>query len=60
MKQFFCGDVVPGCTAVFDDRDEEQILENAASNTDQGLGLKGVSSELVEKMRSLKQNDSAA
>lgn len=52
MKQFSCGDVVPGCTATFIGRDYE-ILEGVARHAEEAHGIANVPPELVAKVRSL-------
>lgn len=47
MKQFSCGDVVPGCTATFTYATQEEILEAVAMHADDAHGIKQVTPELV-------------
>lgn len=47
MKQFACGDVVPGCDATFLGVDEGAILSQVASHAARDHGLAEVSPELV-------------
>ena len=53
MKQFFCGDVVPGCTARFEAPTEDEILMQVAEHAKSGHGIPEVPTELVEKIRAL-------
>lgn len=53
MKQFFCGDVVPGCTARFEAPTEDEILMQVAEHAKNGHGMSEVPLELVEKVRAL-------
>lgn len=53
MKQFCCGDVVPGCSAVFCGSTEEQILQDVARHARQDHGLMHVPESMVAKVRSL-------
>ena len=53
MKQFSCGDVVPGCSAVFQGATEEQILEAVARHARCDHGLTEIPGELVAQVRSL-------
>ena len=53
MKQFFCGDVVPGCTARFDAPTEDDILMQVAAHAKADHGIFEVPQELVEKVRTL-------
>jgi len=47
MKQFSCGDVVPGCKATFTSASHEEILEAVAIHADDVHGIKQVTPELV-------------
>ena len=53
MKQFSCGDVVPGCKAVFRGETEDDILQEVGVHARQDHGLVEVPDELVTKVRSL-------
>ena len=48
MKEFSCGDVVPGCTAKFRGASNQEILEQVAKHAREGHGMTDVSPELVE------------
>ena len=52
MKQFACGDVVPGCDAVFDGPTEDEILTSVAAHACAVHGLTEVPAELVTDVRS--------
>lgn len=47
MKQFACGDVVPGCDATFVGIDDAAILTQVAVHASADHGLVEVSPELV-------------
>lgn len=47
MKEFSCGDVVPGCIAKFRARSQEEILEQVAAHAHADHGLKEVPPELA-------------
>lgn len=51
MKQFRCGDVVPGCTAKFCFPTEEQILAAVAEHASKDHGLAEVPPALVAQVR---------
>ena len=53
MKQFSCGDVVPGCEAVFRATSEALILEAVAEHARKDHGLTALPSELLVKVKSL-------
>lgn len=52
MKQFACGDLVPGCTATFTGTTEE-ILGHVARHAGVHHGISEVSPELVAGVRAL-------
>ena len=51
MKQFSCGDVVPGCTARFTAETESELLQQVAAHAASGHGITEVSPELVAAVR---------
>jgi predicted small metal-binding protein len=51
MKQFACGDVVPGCTARFTAATDDGILELVAAHAHDDHGLADVPEELVVAVR---------
>ncbi len=53
MKQFACGDVVPGCDATFSASTDDEILAGVAAHAAEFHGLTTVPPELVEQVRSL-------
>lgn len=52
MKEFACGDVVPGCSAVFDGEDDDAILQQVAVHAQAEHGLSEISPQLVDEVRS--------
>ena len=52
MKQFACGDVVPGCGATFVGADDDEILGLVAGHAHHDHGLAEVSDDLVAAVRS--------
>lgn len=53
MKRFRCGDVVPGCSAVFNEPSEEQILYAVANHALHDHGMSEIPAALVAQVRSL-------
>lgn len=53
MKQFCCGDVVPGCSAMFYGSTDEQILGAVADHASRDHGLTQIPESLVAQVRSL-------
>ena len=51
MKQFACGDVVPGCDARFVCSDEEQLLAGVASHAAAIHGMTTVPDHIVDEVR---------
>ena len=51
MKQFSCGDVVPGCATSFTGRDEDEILAAVARHARDDHGLVEIPSALVGQVR---------
>ena len=51
MKQFACGDVVPGCDAAFTAADEGGILAQVADHAGAAHDLEEVTPELVGAVR---------
>ena len=47
MKEFACGDVVPGCKAKFRARTDEELLEQVAAHARDGHGVREISAELA-------------
>ena len=53
MKQFACGDVVPGCDATFVASSEDEILSHVAAHAAHAHGIATVPDELVTTVRAL-------
>ncbi len=53
MKEFFCGDIVQGCTAKFEAPDENGILQAVAAHAAKDHGIIEVPAELVDQVRAL-------
>jgi predicted small metal-binding protein len=51
MKEFSCGDVVPGCTASFRASSEEALLEQIARHAREDHDLTDLSPELIAAVR---------
>ncbi|MBV9818762.1 MAG: DUF1059 domain-containing protein [Solirubrobacterales bacterium] len=51
MKEFACGSVVPGCTAVFKAHDDEGILVQVAAHAHEDHGLTEVPAQLLAEVR---------
>jgi predicted small metal-binding protein len=51
MKQFSCGDVVPGCSRTFTAASEQDILTAVATHAHDDHGLVEIPASLVEQVR---------
>ena len=51
MKQFACGDVVPGCDATFTCESEDEILGLVGAHAVDDHGITEISDELVTQVR---------
>ncbi|HET9957396.1 MAG TPA: DUF1059 domain-containing protein [Polyangiaceae bacterium] len=51
MKEFSCGDVVPGCTAKFRCNSDEEVLREVAAHARDAHGIKDVPPELIKVVR---------
>jgi predicted small metal-binding protein len=51
MKQFNCGDVVPGCTATFQHETDDEILGAVAAHAAADHDMADVPPEVVEAVR---------
>ena len=60
MKQFSCGDVVPGCTAVMRGETEAEVLAQVAAHAKNDHGMEQVPMELVGKVKSMIRDVPAA
>ncbi len=51
MKQFACGDVVPGCDATFEAADEDGLFGQIAEHARAAHGIHEVTPDLVAAVR---------
>lgn len=51
MKQFCCGEIVPGCQARFQGVDDDEIMNQVASHASSTHGLHNLPPELVVQVR---------
>jgi predicted small metal-binding protein len=51
MKEFCCGDVVPGCKARFRTETEEQLMQQVAAHAGEVHGLHAIPAELAALVR---------
>ena len=53
MKQFKCGDVVPGCQWVTRSDDEEQLMDEIGAHARDAHGMDEVPPEVADTIRSV-------
>lgn len=51
MKQFACGDLVPGCDATFTGDTDDDILGQVANHATNDHGMTDIPDELVAQVR---------
>ena len=51
VKEFRCGDLVPGCTTTFQGESEEEILQQVALHARDEHGMDEVPPEVVDEVR---------
>ena len=51
MKEFRCGQLVPGCEARFEAESEEEILRHVAGHAREAHGMDEVPPEVVDQVR---------
>lgn len=60
MKQFCCGDVVPGCRATFRAESVDELLPQVAAHAEKDHGLRELPAALVEQVKAHIQDVNAA
>ena len=51
MKEFRCGELVPGCTTVFQGESDDEILKQVAAHARDEHGMDEVPPEVVDDIR---------
>ena len=51
MKEFSCGELVPGCWATFRGESDDEILQQVAVHAREEHGMDEVPAEVVDKIR---------
>jgi predicted small metal-binding protein len=52
MKQFACGDIVPGCSATYELATEDEILAAVATHAREAHGIDAVPDQMVAEVKS--------
>jgi predicted small metal-binding protein len=50
-KQLSCGDLMPGCKAVIEGKDENEVLARAADHAKKDHQIENIPSDLAAKVR---------
>jgi predicted small metal-binding protein len=53
MKRFWCGALIPNCSAKFEGQDEQDILRQVAAHAAKDHGIAQVPHSVVEQVRTL-------
>ena len=53
MKEFRCGEIVPGCDAVLDGESDDEILEQVGVHAREEHGMDEVPPEVEQNVRAL-------
>jgi predicted small metal-binding protein len=51
MKQLRCGDLMPGCSAVIEGKDEAEVMQKGAEHAKQAHGMSQLPPEMTQKVR---------
>lgn len=50
-KQLSCGDIMPGCRAILEGKDEAEVLAKAAAHAKEHHGVASVPPEVAQKVK---------
>lgn len=53
MREFKCGEIVPGCETKIQGESDEEILEHVADHAREAHGMDEVPPEVVERIRAV-------
>jgi predicted small metal-binding protein len=51
MKQLRCGDLMPGCSAVIEGKDEAEVMQKGADHAKQAHGMNPIPADVAQKVR---------
>jgi predicted small metal-binding protein len=51
MKQLRCGDLMPGCSAVIEGKDEGEVMQKGAEHAKKAHGMDQIPPEMAQKVR---------
>ena len=52
MKQLRCGDLMPGCSAVIEGKDEAEVMQKGAEHAKKDHGMNQIPPDVAQKVRS--------
>ncbi|MEA2664035.1 MAG: hypothetical protein QOI11_979 [Candidatus Eremiobacteraeota bacterium] len=53
MKQFKCGDIVPGCGSIIEGESDDEVLAEVGAHAREAHGMDEVPPEVADRVRSL-------
>lgn len=51
MKQLKCGDLMPGCSAVIEGKDEAEVMSKGAEHAKKAHGIASIPPEMSQKVK---------
>jgi predicted small metal-binding protein len=51
MKQLKCGDLMPGCSAVIEGKDEAEVMSKGAEHAKTAHGIASIPPEMAQKVK---------
>jgi predicted small metal-binding protein len=51
MKQLRCGDLMPGCSAVIEGKDEAEVMQKGAEHAKKAHGMNQIPPDVAQKVR---------
>jgi predicted small metal-binding protein len=51
MKQLRCGDLMPGCNAVIEGKDEAEVMSKGAAHAKQAHGMSSIAPDMAKKVQ---------
>ena len=51
MKQLRCGDLMPGCSAIIEGKDEAEVMQKGSEHAKKAHGMNQIAPDVAEKVR---------
>ena len=51
MKQLRCGDLMPGCNAVIEGKDEAEVMQKGAEHAKKAHGMNQIPPDVAQKVK---------